>query len=172
MNRLLSATAFFAVISPFLAFPALAQTATDTFGVSLTVEAECTLSAEDLAFGSTGIVDTDIDAEANLTVQCTEGSPYAIGLSAGAGIGATETARLLTHTTVPANTAAYQIFQETGRTTNWGNTEGVDTVDSTAATGADETVTVYGRVPGGQNVPSGEYGDTVTATIWYGSALL
>ena len=171
MNRLLSATAFFAVISPFLTFPALAQTASETIGVSLTVEAECTISAEDLAFGNTGIVSADIDAEADLTVQCTEGSPYAIGLGAGNGAGATVSTRLLTHTTVPANTAAYQLFQETGRTTNWGNTEGVDTVDSVAATGADETVTVYGRVPGGQNVPAGAYGDTITATIWYGSAL-
>jgi len=171
MNRIISAAAFIAAGTSLLVLPAVAQTATDTIGVSLTVEAECTVSAADLAFGSTGLVDTDIDAQTDLTVECTAGSPYAIGLGAGAGVGATVAARLLTHTTVAANTAAYGLYQEAARTTNWGNTEGVDTVDSAGATGAPETVTVYGRVPAGQNIATGAYADTITATIWYGTGL-
>jgi spore coat protein U-like protein len=53
----------------------------------------------------------------------------------------------------------------------WGKTIGEDTIDSVSAAGADEVFTVYARVPSHQNVPAGEYADTVTATVWYGEDL-
>ena len=80
------------------------------------------------------------------------------------------TARVLTSIT-PAGTINYGLFKEVGRTTNWGETIGTDTLDSAAATGADETVVVYGRIPAGQTAPAGDYTDTIVATIWYGAAL-
>ncbi|MDB5540741.1 MAG: hypothetical protein JWQ89_2468 [Devosia sp.] len=170
MKRLLLPAA--ACAAALLSVPSTyAQSRTDSFGVSLTVEAECTVAADDLSFGTTGIIDGDIDAQANLTVTCTEGSAYAIGLDAGAGSGATVATRKLTHTTVPANTVDYSLFQNAGRSTLWGNTEGTNTVDSAAATGAPEIIPIYGRVNGGQNVPTGSYLDTVTATVWYGTDL-
>lgn len=144
--------------------PVLAQTATSQFGVNLTVQAECTLEAEDLNFGTTGLVATDIDAQADLTVECTGGAPFSVGLSGG-GSGDT-TARVLRNTNNDA--VNYQLYQQETRTAIWGNTQNVDTLNVTAATGTPETHTIYGRVPAGQNVPVGSYSDTITATIWYG----
>jgi spore coat protein U-like protein len=153
--------------------PAVAQSQTQTgnIALSMTVAAECTLATADLAFGTTGIIDADIDVAADLTVQCTAGSPYEISLSDGAGVGATTAARLLTNAVTAADTATYSLYQNADRTTVWGNIGGTDTVDSLAATGADEVITVYGRVDGGQNIATGTYGDTVVATITYGTDL-
>ena len=35
------------------------------------------------------------------------------------------------------------------------------------ATGLNEDHVIYARIPSKQNVPVGDYADTVTATIWY-----
>ncbi|WP_250954226.1 spore coat U domain-containing protein [Rhizobium sp. CG5] len=150
---------------------AFSQTQTGDMAVSMTVAAECTIATEALAFGTVGIIDTNIDAEADLTVQCTSGSAYQISLSDGAGDGATTAARLLTNTVTIADTATYSLYQDAGRATLWGNTAGTNTVDSDTATGADEVITVYGRVDSGQNVATGTYQDTVVATISYGTGL-
>lgn len=165
MKFLLSTTAALTAVF-FSIAPAAAQTATDTFDVSLTVEAQCTIAAQNLNFGTTGLIATNIDAQANLTVECTEGSPFSIGLNDG-GSGSTA-ARVLTN---GSNTVNYQLYRDAAHTAVWGNTQGTDVLDVAAATGAPETHTIYGRVPAGQNAPVGAYADTITATIWYGSGL-
>lgn len=150
---------------------AFSQTQTGDMAISMTVAAECTIATEALAFGTVGIIDTNIDAEANLTVQCTSGSAYQISLDDGLGVGATTAARLLTNTATSDDVATYSLYQDASRTTVWGSTAGTNTVDSDAATGADEVITVYGRVDAGQNVATGTYQDTVVATITYGTGL-
>jgi spore coat protein U-like protein len=162
--RLLSSITF---VSAALLVPssANAQTATTSFGVSLTIEAECTIAATDMAFGTTTIVGTAATATSALTVQCTEGIDYSIGLDAGLGPTATIGARQLTGP--GGELVTYSLFQDPAFATVWGVTPGVNTVDSAAATGAAETITVYGRVPSGQSAPAGTYTDTITATITY-----
>lgn len=150
---------------------AFSQTATDTMGVSMTVTAECTISAGDINFGSVGILDSNLDASTNITVQCTEGSPYEVGLSVGAGASATVASRKMTHATDTSKVADYSLYSDSGRLNIWGNTLDVNTVAVGAATGSDEVIPVYGRVFSGQNVPTGAYADTITATITYGGSL-
>ena len=147
-----------------------------SIAVSLTVEEECTIGTTPLAFGTTGIVDTNVETTATITVQCTAKSPYAIGLDAGANAGDTDvTHRKLANTDgVETATLNYQLYSDGGFSHIWGHTIGTDTVNSTpvtGATGADETFTVHARVPTHQNVPAGDYADTVTATIWYADDL-
>ena len=51
----------------------------------------------------------------------------------------------------------YSLFSNSGRTTNWGNTVGTDTVSGTGI-GSAQSLTVYGRIPP-QTTPSpGTYG--------------
>lgn len=57
-------------------------------------------------------------------------------------------------------------FSNSGRTTNWGNTVGTDTVAGTGS-GVAQTLTVYGQIPASQFVRSGSYTDTVVATVTY-----
>ncbi len=64
------------------------------------------------------------------------------------------------------NTVGYQLYQNAGRTTVWGNTPGTDTVPGTGS-GASQTLTVYGRVPPQTTPPAATYNDSVTVTVNY-----
>jgi spore coat protein U-like protein len=56
------------------------------------------------------------------------------------------------------------MYNDSGRTTVWNAT---NTVSYTAASKATTGLTLYGRVPQGQDVPVGSYSDTVQATITF-----
>ena len=60
----------------------------------------------------------------------------------------------------------YALFQDSSRTTNWGNTVGIDTKGG-SGNGAAQTFTVYGRLGPAQYVEDGGYADTITATVSY-----
>jgi spore coat protein U-like protein len=142
----------------------MAATTTTTFTVTATVVATCSVSATDLSFGNYDPVSvSDLDATNTVTVTCTDGTSYDVGLDAGVGAGATVATRKLTNA---GNTLDYTLYQDAPRTTVWGNTVGVDTINDTAgAVSTDHTV--YGRIGNGQNVPAGLYSDTVTVTVTY-----
>jgi spore coat protein U domain-containing protein, fimbrial subunit CupE1/2/3/6 len=139
-------------------------TATTTFGVQITITAACTISsASTLSFGSQGVLTANVDQTSTIQVQCTNTTPFNIGLNAGTGTGATVTNRKMTG---GANTIGYALYSNSGRTTNWGNTVGTDTVASTG-TGAAQSFTVYGRVPPQTTPAPAAYSDTVTVTVTY-----
>ncbi|HEY9234788.1 MULTISPECIES: Csu type fimbrial protein [Phenylobacterium] len=144
---------------------ALAATTTTTFPVSATVLTACSVTALPLAFGAYDPTSTTpLDAETTLTVLCTAGTSFTVGLNAGAASGATVTTRAMTKGT---DTLDYALFQEAARTNNWGNTPASDTPAATTATALPNTLTVYGRVAAEQNVPLGAYSDTITVTVNY-----
>jgi spore coat protein U-like protein len=141
---------------------ATAATTTGTMSVTATVQAMCLISTNPLAFGTyTG---AQIDATSTLNITCTSTTPYNVGLNAGTATGATVTTRQMTG---PASSLLnYALYSNAGRTTNWGDTVGADTVAGTG-TGAAQTLTVYGRLPSGQFNTPGGYTDTITATVTY-----
>lgn len=142
-----------------------AATATDTMAVSATVQSACIVAASALSFGSYNpTAGTNADATTTLSVTCTSGTSYTVGLSAGNGSGATVSSRKLTN---GGNTLNYALYQDSARTTNWGNTPGTDTPASAVAGSSATTLTVYGRIASGQNVPAGSYTDSVTVTVNY-----
>lgn len=141
---------------------------TSTFAVNLTIQAQCVINSTNLLqFGTAGVLGgalgtTNTDAQANFFVQCTNTTPFTIGLDAGTTSNATTTARLLTSGTA---TIGYALYSDGGRSVNWGNATG-SWVSSTG-TGASQQFTVYGRVPP-QNTPApGLYTDTITVTVSY-----
>ncbi len=142
-----------------------ASTATTTFPVTATVLGVCSVSASSLDFGNydpTSV--TDLDASTTLDVLCTIGTSFTVGLSAGTASGATVTTRAMTN---GGDTLDYALYQDAGRTTNWGNTPGADTPASAIAGLTATSYTVYGRVAQGQNVAAGSYSDTITVTVNY-----
>jgi len=143
----------------------LAATATTSFLVTATVLKFCTVVATPLAFGNY-TSSADALSTSTITVTCTAGTGYNIGLNAGAAAGATVTTRQMSGTTVTAARLDYFLYSDSGRTTNWGNTVGTDTVSLTA--GAVPIIsTVYGRVPAGQFVAPDAYLDTIGVTVTY-----
>ena len=148
--------------------PALAATATGNFNATMTITAECRVaSAQNLAFPSRGVWTSAVTAQADLEVQCTNGTEYQIGL--GFSANASGGVRRMKHAS-DAEYVNYELFTDVGLATAWGNTEDVDTNGNTVrkvGNGAAQPYTVYGRVPV-QTVPKpGAYSDTVTITVTY-----
>jgi spore coat protein U-like protein len=141
-----------------------AATATSTFQVQVAITATCTInSATTLNFGTQGVLSANVDQTSTIQVQCTNTTPYNIGLDAGTGSGATVAVRKLTS---GGNTVNYTLYSDTGRTTVWGNTVSTDTVAGTG-NGSAQSYTVYGRIPTQTTPAPGNYADTITVTVTY-----
>ncbi len=142
--------------------PAVASTATTTFNVTATVQATCLISASNLGFGTyTG---SAIATTTTLSVTCTNGTTYNVGLNAGTATGATVSARAMTG---PGGAILdYALYQDSGHSTNWGNTVGTDTKAGTG-NGSAQSLTVYGNLTANQYPTPGSYSDTITATVTY-----
>ena len=144
------------------------STATNTFQVTANVNAQCSVTAADLAFGVVAPLGGDVDQTTTVTVKCTKNSSYTVGLDAGTTTGATIAQRLMGN---GGDYMQYNLFTNSGRTTVWGNSATAPTwVSGTGAgMGTGQVLTVYGRVPTGQtNLAVGSYAETsVTVTVTY-----
>lgn len=142
---------------------AAAATTTATFTVTANVQTNCTINAQNLNFGSyTGAL---LDGTTTLTVDCSNGSAFNIGLSAGTAPGATVSTRKMTGPS-GSDLLPYTLSRDSAHTLNWGNTVGTDTQAGTG-TGANQTFTVFGEIPAGQFTTAGSYLDTITATLTF-----
>ena len=138
------------------------STVSTTFTVTANNTKACTISANPLAFGAyTGL---QVNSTSTISVICTQGTAYDVGLDAGTSSGSTVTNRSMTGPG-PA-LLGYSLLRDSAQTLNWGSTVGTDTVTGTGS-GAVQSVAVYGYIPAGQNVTPGNYTDTITATITY-----
>lgn len=163
MNRLLPVLIVAATLS--LADPARAGTVQTTMNVSATVQNSCIISAAPMLFGNYDPVSASpTNASTSITVTCTTGTSFGVGLSAGSTSGSTVSSR---HMGNAANRLSYALFSDSGRTTNWGNSPGVDAPSNTIATASPSVLSVYGQIPAQQNIPAGAYSDTVTVTVTY-----
>jgi spore coat protein U-like protein len=147
-----------------LPLPGDAAIQTGTFNATITIQSSCQIiSSNPLSFGTQGVLTANSDSTATFTVQCTNTTPYNVGLNAGSTTGGTVTTRLMA---AGGATVAYKMYSDAGRTTNWGNTVGTDAVAGTG-TGSTQTLTIYGRVPTQSTPRPATYTDTVTLTITY-----
>jgi len=145
-----------------LAAPALAQTATANLAVSATVVNNCSITANPIVFGNYDpITAAAVDGAGSVVVTCTATRAWWVGLGAGSG-GAT--AGVSRSMSLGASRLGYELYQDNGRTTVWGNTQATGVAGT--GSGAAQTVPVYGRVAAGQTtVPAGGYADSVVATV-------
>jgi spore coat protein U-like protein len=152
------------------AAPAMAGSASADLTTSASVTANCTISTSALAFGAYDPVSANassaLDGTGSVSTICTNGSSAAIRLGQGSNADASSTddtpVRRLKHATTN-DYLSYALYQEAARTTVWGNTTATDV--GITGSGIEQTNTIYGRIPAGQNVPAGNYSDTVTATV-------
>lgn len=143
-------------------------TSTSTFNVTLTLQAACSISANPLNFGTTGVLSTAINQQTTVSVTCTDTTPYNVGLDAGNVTGSTVSSRLMAGTATgnTGTTVGFALYQDAGHTTVWGNTQGTNTVGGTG-TGAAQAITVYGQVPVQSTPKPDTYQTTVTATVYF-----
>lgn len=142
---------------------ASAATADSSFTVRIVIGAACVVtSSTDMLFGNAGVLVAAIDQTSTISVQCTSGQAYNIGLNSGANSGSVSARQM----NGPGGMISYSLSTDAGRLSNWGETIGSDTVGGTG-NGSVQSFTVYGRVPAQPTPLPGTYSDTVTVTVTY-----
>jgi spore coat protein U-like protein len=130
----------------------------------------CTVTTTGVSFGTYNpLSQVDNGSAGTIRVVCTlilslAGS-FTIDLSTGAS--GSYSQRTLKK---GASTLAYNLFSDSAYSRIWGNGTGGSTQVSQSFSGlfvVDRTLTVYGRIPAGQNVSAGAYADTVIVTVTY-----
>lgn len=136
-----------------------------SFTATTVVRANCTIAANDLSFGTVNLLTANVDATTTLGLVCTNGSAYTLRLNGGTVTGNVSARRMGLGGNAPG-VINYQLRHTSANGPLWGDGTGGTAVLTGTGTGASQTVTVYGRVPGGQPPPTvGTYSDTVTATV-------
>jgi spore coat protein U-like protein len=147
-----------------LAGTAHAVTKQSAFQVSATVTENCVISAAPMNLGDFNGTN-DLTASSAITVRCTSGTDFDVGLNAG--LTGDFTNRVLTGPN--ASQLLYNLYTSGDYGTVWDNsTNRVDGLG--AGMGTPVTLTVHGRLLASQNdgaLDEGEYTDTITATVEY-----
>jgi spore coat protein U-like protein len=140
---------------------------TGTLTVTASVTAYCTVTNTTLVFSAYDPIVTNataaLDQTVNVTVTCTKGAST-VWLGAGNGGNYSSGRRMKSGTTDFLN---YELYTDPARTKVWdnaGSSTGI-TVPTTGGKTTPASVTVYGRVPGAQDVPVGSYTDSVLMTV-------
>jgi spore coat protein U-like protein len=150
------------------AVTSFAATSAADLGVSAQILDACTIDATPVGFGDYDHSATsDSPATGTVTETCTNGTVAKITL--GQGLHA-KTASVdgvpLRQMASGTNRMAYFLYSDAGAGTLWGNTPATG-VGQTGTGNAGTTLTVYGFITAGQNVPVGLYADTVVATVTF-----
>ena len=158
-----------------LTAPVFAASTNTTFTVSASVITNCTISATNLSFGNydpvvaNNTTGSDKYSNSTLTVACTKGAANVwIGLDAGSNAAsASGTTRAMADGS--GNFLSYDLYLADPNPAPgavWGNTQPTGKSYVPASKNA-TNITVFGRLPKGQDIAAGSYSDTITATINY-----
>jgi spore coat protein U-like protein len=133
------------------------------FEVVAQVVSECSLTTNDLNFGTVGVIQAPIVGQASLGVTCTTRTPYTVSLDGGSASAANPTARLMT--SAAGDTLTYGLYRDAARSQPWGAT--ASTRINGTGTGAQQTFQVYGQVPVQRTPRPGLFSDRIVATVTY-----
>lgn len=134
--------------------------------VPTAARADCAVSVSTTNFG-TYIASVSSTGSTPLTINCTSGTAYDIGLNLGTGAGAAGNARAMTG---PGSAVlTYGLFANASHSINWGNSPGVDTVNG-SGTGENQAIAIYPEIAAGQLVAPGTYTDTISVFVTGGSS--
>jgi spore coat protein U domain-containing protein, fimbrial subunit CupE1/2/3/6 len=127
-------------------------------------EAACTISTTAVNFGTYNVFQgTPDDAVGQVTVRCTTLSLFVrVDLDRG-GAPSFDPRQMRQGSEI----LTYNLFRDAARTTIWGDGTGgtQDFFQFIVPANQNINVSVYGRIPAGQDVSAGAYSNTVTATI-------
>jgi len=165
MKKILSAVLALALALGF-SMPVYAATPT-TMPVSMTVVPAVAVSATSLDFGSVTPATYTNFATATITVNATNGLPYAVTLNAGLNFSISRKVK-----STSLNTVGYDLYKDASYLTEWGdlgygNTYTAGTGVAGTGSGAAQTLTVYGYAGISSTAAVDTYSDTVTVTVNY-----
>lgn len=171
LRKALIALSLVGMATTFGGQSANAATETASLAVSADVQPSCIVTTSAVAFGAYDPLATHTPGNpllgaGSVTITCATGLPVTIrlGQSTPAVAGSTDTAPTRAMTGPSAtDKLSYNLYTDAARTDLWGNTTATGVGDT--GTGAPHATAIFGRVPGGQNVASGLYNDSVTASV-------
>jgi len=162
MKRILTYSACcFAIVA---AEPALAATAQDSLNVTANYQPSCTIATVNgVDFGTITSLASDVTevTAGTINVQCSAGAGYQITTNDGANASGAQKRMVDVGGT---NFLNYQIYSDAGHATTWQTSFSAN--DQTGD-GGNNPFQVYGKITGGQTVPTGAYSDTVVFTVNY-----
>lgn len=122
--------------------------------------AACSVGTQAVRFGPYNpIGGSALEGTGDITVTCDAGIGWSIALSSGSGA---TTDRTLTGAN---GVLRYNLYTQLAHVTVWGDgADGSSTV-SGVGSGAAQHAPVYGYLPASQNVPVGEYADTIVVSV-------
>jgi spore coat protein U-like protein len=135
------------------------------FTVSAINNNSCNISATPMSFGTRTDLNSAQIASNQISITCTSGVKYNVGLSNGSNGGTGPTRRLMANAG-SAQKISYGIYQNAGFNQPWGSTAGADMIAGTA-TGLTQVYNAYGQIPVQATPPGGSYADTVVITLNY-----
>ena len=152
-----------------VATPALADSVTATFQVTMTIQKACTVTAgapSNIALGTVASTATNVAGNNTITVNCSKTTPYFIGLApSNANTGG---AGQMSGTGANVDKVAYQLRSATGTSgAIWGNTATTTTVGNGVTgigTGLPVSIPVWANAPSANFTPD-SYADTVTVNV-------
>jgi spore coat protein U-like protein len=132
----------------------------------------CQINGGAIGFGSYNVLSLmPLDSVGSITVTCTRvlgqaSANVSVSIGPSQNTGGTTTRRMMQQG--GTDLLDYNLFSDPGRTVVWGtgNAAAVQQVTVPASRGGVQRVfQIYGRIPPGQNVSVGTYGDTLSITI-------
>lgn len=162
MRKVLATLSFTAVLA-LQATVVEAATATGSFGVQVIIDETCEVSSPStvtLDFGSQTLLNSNVDQQTAIQVECSNGTDYDITLNGGLNnnrsmrLGAT------------SNYVDYELYTDSSRLNVWPTTSSSFPY---TGNGTPQTIPVYGRIPA-QAAPTASatpYTDVVQITVWY-----
>lgn len=161
-QRTFASLAFCAALA--MSSHAFSAESTTTMDVSLTITAGCAITATAMTFPAPTALE-ELNTTAQINITCSAGTPFEIGLDAGAH--SADVAARDMQDAGTLDTITYSIYQSGAHNVVWGNTQGVDTVASSGS-GFVQQFAAYGNIPVPAVIPAaGTYTDTINAFVYF-----
>jgi len=150
--------ALFSLMGMLIINSADAGNTSTSLKVSLTIVETCDVSTQgNLDFGSVVRSQPVAGARTNISVQCTQNTPYQVAVTSDNNFELKSAAS-------PAS-VAYVLYQDAGHTQIWGGA--ADKLHSRIATGMKENIPIHGAITSSTNVQATKYEDWVRVNVIY-----
>ena len=136
---------------------------------SATVNSNCNVSVSGINFGSTrSFISTAIDTTGTINVQCTDGSPYSVGLDNGLhASGGQRRMQACQYVSYGLYTDSAFSLAWTTATSTTSCSGGTGTCALGTGTGSSQPTTIYAQIPPRDALAPGYYADTVVVTVTF-----
>jgi spore coat protein U-like protein len=127
--------------------------------------AGCTISTTSINFGAYDVFSSGpTDSTATITYRCNGNSAVAIGITRGQSD--TFNPRIMAK---GLENLGYNLYLDSSHSTVWGDTGSGTQIyyDPSAPNNKNVTITIFGRIPAGQDVSAGSYSDSVVAVVLF-----